>query len=410
MPNKPFALFLMSMSLCLLITGALCHGPVMAAPDEASSEKKTDAAASADNQKQTAEQNAEAVVRETEAAAETPDDYEPGFYYTVKKGDTLWDLSRKFYDSQWVWPAMWAQNKDLENPHLIYPGQRIRLYQRTDALEHTDKPEPKPEPPPPEPEPEVVEETPAPEKAEVVEEPEPPELVYYMYPSMEQVGFIQKLDTGWFSTNPRDPHRMGDIFRVEGDNKEMISQGDTVYINPEENTSFIIGTRYCVYKPLEAMESPSSGNYVGHQYMVAGIAEITGTRDAYVIAKIIKSFRTINVGDNIMPFKKRSPEIPITEPPRDVSGELVGAENRANIFAGHDIAFINKGEKDGVKPGQRYKIYYKNTGKVDGKKVTLPAVTYGKFIVLLTRDTTATVLITSASKDIKPGAVFAATL
>jgi LysM repeat protein len=32
---------------------------------------------------------------------------EAGFYYTVKKGDTLWDLSQRFSDTPWVWPDLW---------------------------------------------------------------------------------------------------------------------------------------------------------------------------------------------------------------------------------------------------------------------------------------------------------------
>jgi len=76
--------------------------------------------------------------QETDPDMEAAGDFEPGFYYTVKKGDTLWDLSQKFYDSEWVWPATWAQNKDIKNPHRIYPGQRIRLYQRTAALKQPE--------------------------------------------------------------------------------------------------------------------------------------------------------------------------------------------------------------------------------------------------------------------------------
>ncbi|GBL06238.1 LysM peptidoglycan-binding domain-containing protein [Glaciecola sp. KUL10] len=47
--------------------------------------------------------------------------------YVVKKGDTLWDISTVFLEEAWLWPELWRNNTQIENPHLIYPGDTLKL-------------------------------------------------------------------------------------------------------------------------------------------------------------------------------------------------------------------------------------------------------------------------------------------
>nr|WP_245909508.1 LysM domain-containing protein [Sphaerotilus hippei] len=74
------------------------------------------------DQRGTARQVAQAGVPLSELSPTAPD------FHVVKRGDTLWDISRLFLRSPWRWPELWGMNlEQIRNPHLIYPGQRLVL-------------------------------------------------------------------------------------------------------------------------------------------------------------------------------------------------------------------------------------------------------------------------------------------
>ncbi|MGD8318676.1 MAG: LysM peptidoglycan-binding domain-containing protein [Myxococcales bacterium] len=47
--------------------------------------------------------------------------------HTVVEGDTLWDITGRYYGDPYQWPRVWSYNPDITNPHWIYPGTEIRL-------------------------------------------------------------------------------------------------------------------------------------------------------------------------------------------------------------------------------------------------------------------------------------------
>ena len=70
------------------------------------------------------------------------------------------------------------------------------------------------------------------------------------------------------------------------------------------------------------------------------------------------------------------------------------------------IAFIDKGKKDGVQPGQFYNVYYRISEQPDPKKkekIQLLPVDFAELLVLHTENTTATVIVTSADREFEPG-------
>ena len=47
--------------------------------------------------------------------------------YMVRHSDTLWSISARLLSKPWLWPEIWQANRRIYNPHLIYPGEVIKL-------------------------------------------------------------------------------------------------------------------------------------------------------------------------------------------------------------------------------------------------------------------------------------------
>jgi len=324
---------------------------------------------------------------------------ETGIYYTVKEGDTLWDLSRKFSDSPYLWPNLWSKNAQISNPHMIFPGEKIKLYRRKDTEQYNEPTEAQviaatAQHPEPEPEPQMQE----PMQEPIQEAMEEPDLGDFSLSEIDQVGFIRR----------ELAEAYGKIFKVRQP-KKMISTGDIIYISESGDHRLITGNRYTVYRAVTKVWDSKTNAYIGIQHYLLGVVEITLAETEYAIAKVVSSNSNIKIGDLVMPYKHRSQRISKTKSPDGILGEIIMAENHGKIIGDYSIAFINRGENDGILPGQQYNIYYQEEERISAdssKKILLQPVDYGAFMVVLTEENTSTVYITNASQNIHPGAKF----
>jgi hypothetical protein len=302
---------------------------------------------------------------------------ETGFYYTVQKGDTLWDICQKFFDDPELWPDLWEKNSQLKNPHhYIYPGDVLHIYMHEGKayVEKTGK-----VPPP--------------------TESEPAEPPYFMYAGIEQVGFIRK--------PPVEPS--GVIFKTQED-KGMVSAGDTVYIRLEKADAMPVGSRFTVYRTLGTVKDPANKkDILGTQHFLTGVVEVTRQEEGYVLATVTRNYHKIEVNDLVMPYEEVSSKIYLNDNPTSVTGTLVRTEEELNLIGENMIAFIDKGEQDGVSLGQRYRIYSQEKVKLspkDNKPTQLPPVELGIILVLHTEQNNATVLVVDSNIEFAPGVKF----
>ena len=317
---------------------------------------------------------------------------ETGFYYTIQKGDTLWGLSQQFSDSPWLWPELWEENNQISNPHWIFPGERIRLYKKKGSQTITTTA-------PSSSQPAVV--PPPPVKPAAKKPRKKANKPFFFYPSIDRIGFIRK--------PPVSP--TGTIFEVQGQ-KDMISEGDIVYIRPSEDTPvnlLIPGSRHTIFRYLEPTDEKDSTETIGTQHYILGIVELTQKEPDMVLAKVVKSFRPIRVNDMLMPYYQQSTKIELRPSTPGIDGQIIISEEHSMLTGDYVLAFIDKGRADNIEAGQQYSIYTQQKTVLENNQIkdkSLPPNDFGTLLVLHTEQTTSTVVITQASHNVNPGERF----
>lgn len=313
--------------------------------------------------------------------AEEAEEFTPGedsgFFYTIKKGDTLWDLSQKFYNSEWDWPGLWEMNDDIKNPHWIYPGKKIRIFLK-------EKPPLKPK---------VVEVKKYP--------PKPPEKVEpsFSFSKIDQLSFLRKT---------QEPS-LGSIIK-EKDGNIMMSKDDIIYIKPSGKGTLIPGKVYQIFSTTKIKEKIDKKTFTGIKHIIKGKIKILEHKVNYATALITGSNHSIEVGDMVMEYFKREPVLTVKEDPAPIDARIICSEADHMMINDYIIAFIDKG-RDIVKPGEIYSVMRKNEIKDDSPwpfnkkkddQIQLEDLESGKLIVLHTEDISSTVMILSSKYAIYP--------
>jgi hypothetical protein len=235
--------------------------------------------------------------------------------YTIKRGDTLWDISSRFLKNPFLWPKVWQRNPYITNPHWIYPGNTVRL----NPLEEPKREEARREEPKREETGKVAMDE---KRVEAAKEPEvkkvePPQEL--KKPEVVAAGVAEKRVTADKPVFPevRFAGFFSDIdFRGVGyvldsrEGKTALAGGDICYVGFRTKDPVSIGDKFTTFAISD--DPIWMGTKFGRRYNITGIIQIIDQYGAYYTAKIIESFQEVFKGDRLMPYNKEKMEVGIS--------------------------------------------------------------------------------------------------
>ena len=308
--------------------------------------------------------------------------------YVVQRGDTLWDISNMFLLDPWYWPEIWYVNPQIENPHLIFPGDVISLYyvDGRPRLMIDDGPRVRPT------------ERLAPH---IRTEPLPP-VAEMPIQSLHQ-----------FLIRPRvvseEELDQAAYILASQDDRLVFGANDRLYVRGMADATE--EERYSIFRKGAELRDPGTDELLGFEAIPVGDAEVVRSGDPTTVT-ITRSDREALKGDRLLPLDANDQDFVFTPhtPPRDVDGRVVSLFDAISQIARFQVAVVNLGERNGIEQGHVLATY--QTGRVvqdqfaggtGGEAVRLPDERIGLMMVFRTFDKVSYALVMESTRPIQVG-------
>lgn len=241
--------------------------------------------------------------------------------YTVVRGDTLWDISGRFLSRPWLWPEIWHVNPQIENPHLIYPGDQVALTYvegspRLQLIRASSNPTTKSKTP--------IGTIPA----ELIEQFLVRPLVVTLS-DINNAPYVAATEQG----------------------RLIATTGVHVYARGD-----MAGSRYSIYRPGKRLVDPDTEEVYGYEAIHVSNASLVSAGDPSKLV-ITSSSRETLKGDRLLsadapPPGSYQPRAASTNTPGKIIS-LVDAVSRAGQ---NQVVVLNLGESDGVQAGDTFSV------------------------------------------------------
>lgn len=268
--------------------------------------------------------------------------------HIVVKGDTLWDISRRFLKNPWRWPDLWGLNKDeVRNPHLIYPGNvivldrsgsrpRLRLENegsgglaeagRQSAIGSTVKLSPRLR------------------SQDLSAAPISSIPASVIEPFLNRPLVVTEQD-------------FGQALRIVAvsESRVLAGAGDAVYTDGTPRRGVPV---WQVYRAGKALVDPVSNESLGFEVIYLGDAQLAEAGDVATM-RIVRARQEIGIGDrlveapasDVLAFAPRSPD------PK-LQGMVISApETVVSEIGQYQVVVLNLGSRNGVEPGQVFGLF-----------------------------------------------------
>lgn len=298
--------------------------------------------------------------------------------YVVVKGDTLWDISSMYLTNPWLWPEIWHVNPQVDNPHLIYPGDVLNLVYingRPKLVVKRGK---------------DVKLTPQVRMSELdLAIPAIPLDAVSPFLSNSRVLGQDELNNAPYVLAGKDRHI------VVGAGDELFARG---YFEPGQET-------FGIFRPGEAFIDPDSDELLGYHAFSVASAKVTGLEGDIATLAINQSSEEVRRSDRLLPDEERliSSSFYPSAPEDETNGYIISVEGGVSQIGSMDVVVINKGVRDGLEVGHVLAIYRVGElvrDEVTNEIVKVPDSRAGLLMVFRTFDKVSYGLVLKATRPL----------